>query len=88
VKLTAKEQLAEAQRLGHELSFTRRDFGDKMPPKIRLECTCGYQSTWRRSEKAAIGTLVWHLGKVLGEADTREAEMRQNGITLRKNPAV
>ena len=84
VRFSAREQILEARRLGHELSTVRRDFGDGIPPKIKLRCTCGYESTWRRSEKAVAGTLVWHLGKVLGEADadsaTRAAEMRRNGL--------
>ena len=82
--LSAKEQLLEAKRLGHELSTVRRDFGDGIPPKIRLICTCGYESTWRRSDKAIAGTLIWHLGKVLGEADRHAAEMRQNGMIRRQ----
>lgn len=81
--LSAKAQLAEARALGHEPSLQRREFPDfpDVPPKIRLVCTCGYQSTWRRSEKAAIGTLVWHIGKVLGEAEHAAAEMQRNGRT-------
>lgn len=88
ISLSAREQLLEAKRLGHELSTVRRDFGDGIPPKIKLMCTCGYESTWRRSEKAVAGTLIWHVGKVLGEADsnsaTRQAEMRRNGLLPRQ----
>jgi len=89
VRLTAKEQLEAARKLGHELSIVRRDREDfpDAPPKFWLRCTCGYESTARRSEKATVGALVWHLGKVLGEADeksaTRQAEMRRNGIAPR-----
>ena len=81
---SAKEQLLEARRLGHELSTVRRDFGEGIPSKIRLVCSCGYESTWRRSEKAIASTLIWHLEKVLGEADRHAAEMRQNGIAPRQ----
>lgn len=85
---SAKEQLLEARALGHELSTVRREFGDGIPPKIKLCCTCGYESTWRRSEKAVAGTMIWHLGKVLGEADansaTHRAEMRRNGAAPRQ----
>ncbi len=86
-RMSVREQLLEAKRLGHELSTVRRDFSNGEPPKIRLVCTCGYESTWRRSEKAVAGTVVWHIGKVLGESDAREAEMRRNGGALRQNPA-
>lgn len=87
--MSAKEQLRQALELGHEPFLDRRTFPDypEAPPKIRLRCSCGYESTWKRSEKAAMGSLVWHLGKVLGEADTRSAEMRRNGVGLRQNPA-
>lgn len=83
VRVTAKAQLEEAQRLGHVLSIVRQELAPGMPPKLWLECTCGYRSTARRSEKAVMGTLIWHLGKVLGEADENSAknraEMRRNG---------
>lgn len=86
--LSAKEQLRQALELGHEPFLDRRTFAEAgVPPKIRLRCSCGYESTWRRSEKAALGALVWHLGKVLGESDARDAEMRRNGVRLRQNPA-
>ena len=67
VPLSAREQLLEAARLGHELSYVRREFEGDIPPKIKVKCTCGYESTWRRSEKAVGGTMAWHLGKVLAE---------------------
>lgn len=86
--MTAREQLLEAQRLGHVLSVRRRDLGDKMPPKFWLDCTCGYSSTARRSEKALMGTLIWHVGKVLGEGDTRNSEIRRNGGSVRQTPAL
>ena len=79
-RFSAKEQLLEAKRLGHELSLVRREFEGDIPPKIRLVCTCGYESTWRRSEKAALGVLIWHLGKVLGESDRHAQEKARNGI--------
>ena len=89
VPLSAREQLLEARRLGHELSVVRRTFDSPdVPDKIKISCTCGYESTWRRSEKAAMGTLAWHLGKALGESDARESEMQRNGVTLRHNPAL
>jgi hypothetical protein len=93
VKLTAKEQLLEAKRLGHELSVVRRDFPEfpDAPPKFRLTCTCGYESRQMRSEKATLGTLIWHVGKVLGEADEKTsrhaAEMRRNGLVPRQSSA-
>lgn len=85
--MNAKEQLRQARELGHTPSLERRDFPDHpgAPPKIRLVCTCGYQSTWRRSEKAALSTIIWHLGKVLGENDARNAEIQRNGVSLRQN---
>lgn len=86
--LSAKEQLLEAKRLGHELYVQRQDLGPNLPPKIRINCTCGYSSTWRRSEAAAKGTLAWHLGKVLGESDARNSEMLRNGLGVRQNPAL
>lgn len=84
---SAKEQLLQAKELGHELSVARRDFDHHpdAPPKFWLECTCGYRSTARRSEKAVLGTLVWHLGKVLGLADAEEAEIRRNGGSVRQD---
>lgn len=89
IPFSAKEQLRQALELGHEPSIVRRDFPDHpgAPPKFWLRCTCGYESTARRSEKAALSTIVWHLGKVLGESDARETEMRRNGAHLRQNPA-
>ena len=88
IPMTVKAQLLEARRLGHELSTVRRDFGGDIPPKIKVKCTCGYESTFRRSEKAVAATVVWHLGKVLGNADssspTRRAEMHRNGILPRQ----
>lgn len=80
VRVTSRAQLEEARRLGHELSVIRRHFDDPgIPPKFWLRCSCGYESAVRRSEKALLGTIVWHLGKVLAESDTRSAEMRRNG---------
>ena len=87
-RFSAKEQLLEAKRLGHELRLVRREFEGDIPPKIRLVCTCGYESTWRRSEKAAMGTLVWHLGKVLGESDRHAAERSRNGLAPGNVPRV
>lgn len=86
IPLTAKEQLLEARRLGHELSTVRRDFpaGDST---WKVQCTCGYESTWRRSKKAVGSTIIWHLSKVLGESDARESEMLRNGLRMRQNPA-
>lgn len=87
--VSGKGQLEEAARLGHELYIHRRtrdDFPD-VPEKMWLRCTCGYQSTARRSEKAILGTLIWHLSKALAEADEKSSrhatEMRRNGIAPR-----
>jgi len=90
IPLSAKEQLRQALELGHELSIVTRtnaDFPDA-PPKFWLHCTCGYSSTAHRSKKAVSATMIWHLGKVLAEADTRNAEIRKNGGAVRQNPAV
>jgi hypothetical protein len=89
IPTSAKEQLRQALELGHEPSVVKRvrkDFPDA-PPKYWLKCSCGYESTARRSEKALAGVLIWHMGKALGEADALETEMRRNGATLRENPA-
>lgn len=89
VPISAKEQLRQALELGHEPYIVRREFTDHpgAPPKIKFRCSCGYESTWRRSESAVKGTMVWHLGKVLGESDARAAEIQRNGGHVRQNPA-
>lgn len=72
IPLTAKAQLARAAELGHEVYVTRRgpwpEHGDPHE-KIYVSCTCGYRAAATRSERAAKGTVAWHIGKVIGQAD-------------------
>lgn len=83
-RINVKEQLLEAQQLGHELSVEEKHFPEhNAPPKFWLICSCGYRSTAKRSKKALAGTITWHLGKVLGEADAQAAEIQRNGGFLR-----
>lgn len=71
VPMTAREQLLRARELGHELSIEQRgpwpEHGD-LHPKYWLRCTCGYESTTRRSRQALNGTMAWHLGKAIAGA--------------------
>ncbi len=81
IPMTAKEQLLAARELGHELAVTtriREDFPDA-PPKMWIRCTCGYESTPRRSIKAVNATMAWHLGKALAVSPEKASERRRNG---------
>jgi hypothetical protein len=84
IPLTAREQLLRARDLGHELSVHEAgpwpEYGDPHP-KYWLRCSCGYESTARRSRKALSGTMAWHLGKVLGLEDERT---RRDGLAPRR----
>lgn len=72
-----------AKELGHEPDVKRRDFPEyDAPPKFYMTCTCGYQAVVRRTEKTALEAVVFHLGKVVGEADGFRGI---NGVSSRPN---
>ena len=68
---SAPEILARAAELGHVMAVERRgpwpEHGDPHQ-KIYVTCTCGFVASATRSEKAAQGTVAWHLGKAIGQA--------------------
>lgn len=78
IPMTAQEQLRLAAESGHTLRLEYREAPPEHPGPIKywLICTCGWESTPRRSRKAVGGAMAWHLGKAI--ADTQE--MHRNGI--------
>ena len=91
VPMTAKEQLLLAQQAGHELSVVTRTFPEhpEAPPKFYVSCTCGWQGKVVRSYRAASGSMAWHLGKVLAEAQELARAQRNNGVSqTRPRPAL
>ena len=65
VPTTAKAVMERAIALGHVPSIERQT-----PDRLYFCCSCGYRSTRRRSEAALRGILSWHIGKVIGQAET------------------
>lgn len=71
IPMTAREQLAAARELGHELTVRKRgpwpEHGDPHP-KFYVACSCGWESgrAWR-SQRAASAAMAWHLGKVIAD---------------------
>ena len=76
----------QARELGHVLDVTRRDFDEyDVPPKFYVRCSCGYEARVRRTEKAALETAAFHIGKAVGEAgqlrEHLERVRRLNGVS-------
>ena len=57
------EQIRRAAALGHSLELL-----EATPGRHRVRCSCGYESTNRRSAALALGAGAHHAGKVAGEA--------------------
>lgn len=70
--LTARAQLETALSLGHVPSIEQTPRG-----LWRFHCSCGYSSTTRQTRALATGTLAWHLGKIIGLAETNGLDPRQ-----------
>ena len=72
-------ELAEVARaLGHVLEVDRWDSPtESQPSRFVVKCACGYTSTVRRTERTALETVAWHMGKVVGESGEI---FRRNGV--------
>ncbi len=61
-----------AIELGHLADLEHRPPPAEAPAgfaKWWAVCSCGYRSSAKRAEKEAVRTVLWHLGKVVGETD-------------------
>ena len=68
---TAPEILARAAELGHVMAVERFGHfpdGGGQHERILVSCSCGWKAKPMASQKAAQGTVAWHLGKVIGQA--------------------
>ena len=93
---TSRERLAsilrDAEAIGHTMRLEHRPPPDDAPRgfhKYWVVCSCGYTSTARRAPAAAISTVAWHAGNVLGEA-AAESDRVNGGVSLprRARPAL
>lgn len=89
IPLTAREQLFIAREHGHQLSIFERVNKDHLdaPPKWWVHCTCGWQSTARRSKSAVNGAMAWHLGKIIADhLESGERNGRKGAASAARPP--